>query len=86
MSTVRMCDGCGLIFPEGAEGTSTGMVTVIIKDDRGRTSPDHKAADYCQDCTNGTTRRQPRVIAAIEKDNKTGDGQALYADTMEDDA
>ena len=83
MSTVRMCDGCGLIFKEGAEGTSVGTVTVMVKATNGRTVPEQRSADFCDQCTNGTGVT-PRVQAAIERGSKDGQGQALYADVVTD--
>ena len=32
MSAVRMCDRCGNVFPESAEGSSVGMKLIMRRD------------------------------------------------------
>ena len=55
MSTVRMCDKCGAIFPEGVEGSGVGQATMMVKDSRGRTVPETRTQDICPLCSNGGT-------------------------------
>lgn len=66
MSAVRMCDGCGKIFPEGEEGSSVGNVTVNRRNDRGRLVPENVVQDRCSEC-NMMGAVQPRLaISATE--------------------
>lgn len=60
MSSVRMCDQCGTIFAEGIEGSSTGQVTVMVKDDRGITRPVTRVMDYGPECSK-SGEVQPRL-------------------------
>lgn len=84
MSQVRMCDKCGILFPEGAEGTSTGQITAMVKDPRtGRTYPETRNADFCAGCTNGTNQLAPRVPISIMGGSTTGDGEANFLDVTE---
>jgi len=54
MSSVRMCDKCGTIFPEGAEGSAILQGTIMVKDDRtGRVRQEQTNQDACPDCASG---------------------------------
>lgn len=52
MSSVRMCDRCGNIFKEGAEGSAIGTVTVMVKEGN-HTHPQQQSQDICPPCGAG---------------------------------
>lgn len=57
MSGVRLCDSCGVIFAEGAEGSATGSVTVMVRGSDGRTRPENRVQDSCPKCVGGAQKR-----------------------------
>lgn len=72
MSSVRMCDRCGDIFPEGAEGSAVGTVTVMKRDsETGRKMAIQETQDQCPPCAGGGTVPTPRI-------------RQITADTVED--
>lgn len=50
MSSVRMCDRCGAVFSELAEGWQTYQGTTIKRDDDGRRITVAVNQDACPDC------------------------------------
>lgn len=68
MSSVRMCDGCGKIFPEGEPGSATGTVTVMVQGQDGRTRPEQKQMDQCAECSKPRVPQQRQAIAAQSED------------------
>lgn len=62
MSSVRMCDRCGTIFKEGAEGSAVGSVTVMVREGN-HTYPQQQSQDICPDCGAGNS---PTPKLAIE--------------------
>lgn len=74
MSTVRLCDRCGAIFAEAGEGTSTGQVTVMVRDPySGQSRPVQKSQDFCQECTSKSIASEPRAIATVVKSRRYKD-------------
>lgn len=64
MSAVRMCDKCGVIFPEGAEGASIVQGTKNIRNPRtDRVEQHHVQEDWCAKCSGGTVLPEPRLAA-----------------------
>lgn len=55
MSAVRMCDRCGTIFAEGANGATTGVATQSRRDEYGRPQSVTVSMDACPDCSTGDT-------------------------------
>lgn len=49
MSGVRMCDDCGTIFSENADGVSSGSITV---QDEKSGAYRQRTLDYCDVCSN----------------------------------
>lgn len=76
MSTVRMCDRCGTIFPEGIDGSAVGTVTVMRRDpETHRSYPIQQTQDQCPPCAGGETIPAPRLTAittasTVVKDDK----------------
>lgn len=68
MSAVRMCDKCGTIYPEGAEGASTGQVTVNERDQRGKMVANTKTMDICPMCGMGQETPTPRLAVTGSAD------------------
>lgn len=84
MSSVRMCDKCGEIFSENAEGWSTYSGSVKRRGEKGGAEWQTLTQDACPACTNGTSVPTPRLaipagkpdyakIAELERE--TGVGQ-----------
>lgn len=64
MSQVRMCDKCGRIFSELADGWQTFTVVTKKKDDHGRVRDELVAMDACPECAfQGTT--EPTIKPSI---------------------
>lgn len=55
MSAVRMCDFCGMVFPEGAEGSSVGMGNVMRRTPDGRRVREEVQQDQCPKCAEGVS-------------------------------
>lgn len=65
MSSVRMCDKCGLIFSENSEDWSTGTISVKTRNDKtGANEFKSVSQDQCGPCSTGEQAPAPRV--AIE--------------------
>jgi hypothetical protein len=47
-----MCDACGMTFPEGQEGSESG-VGAITRTIDGRTVTEQKVRDFCHECVQG---------------------------------
>lgn len=63
MSSCRMCDTCGTVFSERAEGWSNGEITINKKDpDTGRVRPETISVDKCPECTEQMTATPPRPM------------------------
>lgn len=60
MSAVRMCDGCGRIFPEGEEGSTMLSGVRSTRDDRGRARTEETTQDRCALCS-GAGTVSPRI-------------------------
>lgn len=61
MSGVRMCDKCGTIFSENAEGWTTLTGTRLVTDSEGRKRQVTKQMDTCPSCSIGETEITPRL-------------------------
>lgn len=74
MSAVRMCDKCGTIFSESAQGWSTYTGTRITRDENGRQKNTTQVMDMCPMCSAGETVLEPRlaIAGAVETSGPTG--------------
>lgn len=68
MSSVRMCDRCGRIFPEGEEGSAVGSMTRTVKGDDGRMRTESAQQDACALCASPSAV-EPRVRRAPQIEN-----------------
>jgi predicted RNA-binding Zn-ribbon protein involved in translation (DUF1610 family) len=65
MSSVRMCDNCGFVFSENAEGWSNMTGNRMVRNaETGKMEPKNASVDYCPDCTesmaNGSAMSRPK--------------------------
>lgn len=63
-----MCDKCGNIFSEHAEGWQTYTATTRVKDSRGNWSNETVVMDACPDCSFQPSPT-PTIRALVEKPN-----------------
>ena len=64
MSAVRMCDGCGVIFAEGAEGSTILSGSKVIRDQfTGAKRTEQTTQDRCPKCS-GHHEPTPRISIA----------------------
>lgn len=63
MSSVRMCDGCGVIFSENEEGWSSTNGGIQRRRDNGARFTEQVNVDLCAACTSGDKRPAPRLPA-----------------------
>jgi hypothetical protein len=69
MSSVRMCDSCGFVFSENAEGWSNMTGNRMVRNtETGKMEAKNASVDYCSDCTegmsNGAAVTRPQTPAA----------------------
>jgi len=65
MSSVRMCDNCGFVFPENVEGWSNMTGNRMVRNsETGKMESKNASVDYCPDCTenmaNGSAMQRPK--------------------------
>lgn len=77
MSSVRMCDKCGMIFSENSKGWATGTITKRVEDDDGSVDFKTVTQDQCGPCSGTIETPPPRV--AIEPGTKPGYDPAYTA-------
>src|SRR6266581_609034 len=83
MSSVRMCDRCGVIFSENAEDWSTGSITRSRKDDKGRRVSETVQQDACPSCTNGFGNPAPTLPAITTAKQAKRDARTIDPDAVE---
>ena len=76
MSSVRMCDNCGFVFSENAEGWSNMTGNRMVRNaESGRMEPKGDSVDWCADCTeamsNGSVNNRPQTPAAQSRKSIT---------------
>lgn len=77
MSSVRMCDRCGQVFSERAEGWSSQEGTIMRKNqETGRMEQVHAQIDLCPEDTELAMTPAPRPMLTSR------DVQAQYGDTI----
>lgn len=67
MSAVRMCDVCGVIFREGADGSTVMTGTRMERDERGRQTTIQESQDRCPDCSGARTVAPRLALGATAK-------------------
>jgi hypothetical protein len=61
-----MCDRCGTVFTERAEGWSAYTGTKFVKDDQGKMVQRTESLDACPDCTElMTTPQRPELTTRV---------------------
>lgn len=85
MSAVRMCDRCGAIFAEGAEGASIGHVSRNLRNDRtGRMESVTVTQDVCPPCSGSVEPLTPRLALVGGKATKPTDAHVVDDDDDDD--
>lgn len=74
MSSVRMCDSCGNIFSERAAGWSTGTVSRVDRDEKGRPTAVTETLDQGP-CCSGATVITPRLSLTAGQADRIADTQ-----------
>lgn len=64
MSAIRMCDRCGNVFKEGADGSSVASGTRMVRDQLGRKIQEQVTMDVCPPCND--TPAPAQFQAALE--------------------
>lgn len=64
MSSVRMCDNCGVVFSENEEGWTTFTGSKMNKDKYGDKYSETVHKDACAKCSGATFSDSPKVIEA----------------------
>jgi len=80
MSAVRMCDKCGTIFPEGAEGSAVLQGTMMVKDERtGRVRQEQTNQDACPECASGKLPKPRIAVGSVAAKSDTDTEQVETA-------
>jgi len=80
MSIALLCDACGNVFGEGAQGSASGTGVVFIKGENNRTVPEQKRQDTCPPCVTGAQKRaqggrpQLSIVSGTAIDSETEEG------------